>query len=323
MSEDSLAVSCVLTAQALNGECPCWDPREQCLYWIDVPAGTVHRFDPATGNDAHWQMPTKIGSLALGPEGKLIVALRTGVYRFDCVTGSLELLAPVPFNARQFFLNDGKCDREGRFWVGPMFDPLEPVSLGPQTAPLLCLEPDGLRLRPVVSGVRISNGLAWSPDGRRMYHADTQKKAVFAFDFDLETASLRNERTFAVLAAPEGGPDGGAVDAEGHYWAAIFGGGCLVRLDPDGNVEREVRLPTKYPTMCAFGGDDLQTAFVTSSSKLVRSKGEPLAETDGGIFCFRAPVPGLPTSFASEKYFRAGPDSGFSPRVLHHESLDA
>ena len=130
----------------MNGESPCWDPRERCLYWVDVPEGMVHRFDPATGKDVHWQMPTKIGSIALCPPGKMIVALRTGVYRFDHESGSLELLAPVPFDPRRFFLNDGKCDREGRFWVGPMFDPLEPAGPGPQTAPLLYLEPDSLQL---------------------------------------------------------------------------------------------------------------------------------------------------------------------------------
>lgn len=298
------AVTCVLPAQAMNGESPCWDPREKCLYWVDVPEGVVHRFDPATGKDVHWQMPAKIGSIALGPPGKMIVALRTGVYRFDHESGSLELLAPVPFNPRQFFLNDGKCDREGRFWVGPMFDPLEPVSAGTRTAPLLYLDPDSWRLQPVIGHVSISNGLGWSPDARRMYHADTEKKAVFAFDFDPAGATLTNGRTLAVIPSPEGGPDGGMVDAEGFYWAAIFGGGRLVRLDPEGKIEREVHLPTKYPTMCAFGGEDLQTAYVTSSSKLIRSSGKPLAKTDGGIFSFRAPAPGLPTSFASAKYFR-------------------
>jgi sugar lactone lactonase YvrE len=186
-----------------------------------------------------------------------------------------------------------------------MFDPLDPVSAGPRTAPLLYVDPDSWRLQPVIGHVSISNGLGWSPDACVMYHADTEKKAVFAFDFDPASASLTNQRTLAIIPSPEGGPDVGMVDAEGFYWAAIFGGGRLVRLDPEGKIEREVHLPTKYPTMCAFGGEDLQTAFVTSSSKLIRSSGKPLAKTDGGIFSFRAPAPGLPTSLASEKYFRA------------------
>ena len=189
-------VACVLEAQAVNGECPCWDPRDQCLYWIDVPEGYVHRFHPGTGEDVRWQLPAKVGSLALGPRGKLIVALRTGIYRFDCETGSLELLAPMPFNPRQFFLNDGKCDRQGRFWVGPMFDPLEPISTGPHTSALLCLEPDTLQLRPVIEGVSISNGLAWSLTGESCTMLTPRRKPCLLSILTQRTQPLRmNERS--------------------------------------------------------------------------------------------------------------------------------
>jgi sugar lactone lactonase YvrE len=141
-----------------------------------------------------------------------------------------------------------------------------------------------------------SNGLAWSPDGRTMYHADTARKTIWASDYDPGTGATENRRVFAQVDAggPTGGPDGAAVDAEGFYWSAVFGDGSLLRFDPDGEVERRVPLPVRYPTMPAFGGPDLKTLYVTSASFPIPADERAARPEAGGLFAFEAPAPGLP-----------------------------
>jgi sugar lactone lactonase YvrE len=296
-------VDVVLDAHARNGECPTWSAGEGVLYWCDTFGATLHRFDPRTGDDAAWKMPAWTGSFALGSGDRTLVALRTGLFRFDRRTAVLQPFAPVPFDARRFFWNDGKTDPGGRFWVGPGFAPLDARGDGPKGAPLYRIEPGGAQLAKSAT-VRISNGLAWSADARTMYHADTMAQHVWAYDvLDLEAGIVGERRSFARVETPNGGPDGAATDADGCYWSAVYGAGKVVRFTPDGRVEREVRLPVPNPTMIAFGGADLRTAYVTSSSEpLVRGarNDEPLA---GAIFAFDAPAAGVAVPLLDEAYF--------------------
>jgi sugar lactone lactonase YvrE len=243
-------------------------------------------------------MPAWIGCLALGggaAEGSVLVGLRTGAYRFDLADGGLTLLAPAPYDPRRFFLNDGKCDRQGRFWVGPMRHALLPLvgDPGPAEGPLWRL--DGNRLVPQGAPAQLSNGLAWSPDGRTMYHSHTMRGEINAWDFDPDTGEIARGRLFArIEGAP--GPDGAEVDRDGFYWSAINGQGRILRFDPDGRVERALRVPFQYPTMVTFGGPELRTIFVTSGRWPIADKDAADYPLDGGIFAFEAPVPGLPTS---------------------------
>ena len=291
-------VECVLRRRSITGECPVWCDEEQALYWVDVQEPALHRFDPATGEDRSWTMPAWIGSFGLGAghrAGSAVVALRTGVHRFDFASGTLDLLATAPFDSRRFFLNDGACDRQGRFWVGPMYRPLPPVSDLPEAerrGPLCRL--DGRALIPATAPVGIANGLAWSPDSRTMYHADTADGVVFRYEFDPDMATLANRRVFVRLDAKEGGPDGAAVDRDGFYWIARFGGGRLARFDPNGKLEREIALPVRYPTMCAFGGADLSTLYVTSAGWALNDMERERHPLEGSLFALEAPVPGLP-----------------------------
>jgi len=243
-------------------------------------------------------MPAWIGCLALGggsAEGSVLVGLRTGAYRFELANGALSLVAPAPYDPRRFFLNDGKCDRQGRFWVGPMRHSLSPLvgEPGASEGPLWrlesgCLVPKGKQ-------AALSNGLAWSPDGRTMYHSHTMTGEINAWDYDPETGDMAGGRLFArVEGSP--GPDGAEVDRDGFYWSAINGQGRLLRFDPAGRIEREVRLPFKYPTMVTFGGAKLCTLFVTSGRWAIADKDAADHPLDGGILALEAPVPGLPTS---------------------------
>ncbi|MFI4963767.1 MAG: SMP-30/gluconolactonase/LRE family protein [Caulobacterales bacterium] len=294
-------IRCVLRARALNGERPGWSEIERRLYWVDMRAPSLHAFDPATGQDQCWEMPDWIGCYAFAAAGGLVVALRTGFFAFDPVDGALSFLAPPPYDPRRFCFNDGRCDRQGRFYVGPMYSPLGPGDAQPaaaQSAPVWRYG-GGDRWLAATPPVKISNGLAWSPDGRLMYHSDTSQKTIWVWTYDPETGSAENQRVFAQVerGGPDGGPDGACVDRDGYYVCAIWGAGELLRFDPNGRLERAIRVPARYPTMPAFGGEDLATLFVTSASYPIPEAERGAYPEAGGLFAMEAPVPGLPPDY--------------------------
>ena len=294
-------VELLVRAQALNGERPGWHPFQQKLFWVDIRSPSLHVFDPDSGKDDVWEMPAWIGCHAVTPKGA-IVALRTGLHQFDIETGALTFLAAAPFDPRRFLFNDGRCDRRGRFFVGPMYLPLKPgdQSADEKTAPLWRFNPKAAQAAawtPVSPPVSTSNGLAWSPDGRVMYHSDTAQKTIWACDYDEAAGVAENRRVFAKVDVSEGGPDGACVDSEGFYWCAVFANGCLLRFDPSGKLERRVDLPVKYPTMPAFGGSDSATLFVTSANWPLSPEQRLGRPEEGGLFALEAPAPGLPPAF--------------------------
>jgi sugar lactone lactonase YvrE len=291
----------VLRAGALNGETPVWCAARRRLFWVDIRARALHLFDPATGRDQSWQMPAWIGCYGLTEHGA-IVALRTGLFDFALDTGALTFVAPPPFDARRFVFNDGRCDPSGRLLIGTMYQPLSPGDQQPhqpQGTPLWRYGGDR-RWRPVTPDVHTSNGLAWSPDRRTMYHSDTTARTIWARDYDAASGTPSKRRVFAHMAdAPDdGGPDGANVDRDGFYWCAVYGAGALRRYDPAGRLEREVKLPIRYPTMPAFGGDDLDTLYVTSANWALSEEERRRRPDEGGLFALPAPVPGLAEPYA-------------------------
>lgn len=288
-------------ARARTGESPVWSEGELALYWIDIEQPAVHRFAPETGADEWWETPCAIGAVALCRSGRILAALRTGLARIDLAKGDYAPICAPPYNPLRHRFNEGKCDARGRFWVGTKHEPLGTSHGGEAGSadaaqPLQVLE-DG-RLTERQASAAIANGLAWSPDSRIMYFADSQARTVWAFDFDPDKGKLSSRRVFAHFSAAEGTPDGAAVDAEGFYWCALYGGGRVVRLSPDGDLDREIRLPVSQPTMCAFGDADYGTLYVTTAAHGVAIEQEPLA---GALFRVRPGVKGLPASlFADE-----------------------
>lgn len=280
-------VACVLPARALLGESACWDVSSRRLYWVDIKRREVHRFDPASGQDTRWAVPEEVGAVAVRATGGLVVALRSGFHFLEPETGALRLVArPEPERGENRF-NDGKVDRQGRFWAGSMHDP--------ETAPtgaLYRLDPDG-RCQRMVDGLVVSNALCWSPDGRVMYHGDTGRRIVWAWDADPGSGEIANRRVFVRLGADEGAPDGATVDAEGGVWLAHWDGWRLTRFDPEGRAERMVRLPVQRPTCPAFGGPGLDVLYVTTATIGL----DPRALTDqpwaGGILALAPGVRGL------------------------------
>ncbi len=280
--------TCVLDARASLGESPLWSVAERALYWVDINAPALHRFDPATGRDVAMPMPSSIGCIALRERGGHVVALREGIWLAG-PGGRLERkLADPPYDPAHHRFNDGRCDRQGRFFAGSMNEQRDAPS-----AALYRLDDDGA-LAAVVAGMTISNGLAWSPDGRTMYHADTPTHTISAYDYDTANATPSNRRVFAQWRGETDRPDGGAVDSAGNYWSAFYRGGKIVKLSPRGGTLAEFPLPAMCPTMCAFGGDDLRTLYVTTARQ--RREAAELARLpqSGGLFAMRVDVPGLP-----------------------------
>lgn len=280
--------TCVLDARATLGECPVWSTREQVLYWVDIHGPSLNRFDPATGRNVVMPMPADIGSFALRKPAGFVVALRTGLYLAGPDGKVGRQIAAAPYDPATHRFNDGRCDPRGRFVVGVMNEARDANS-----AALYRLDADG-SLHELFADIMISNGLAWSPDGRTMYHADTPTHSVRAFDYDAATGTPSRPRTFVQWSGETDRPDGGAVDSEGNYWTAFFRGGKVVQVAPSGRTLAEYPVPAMCPTMCAFGGPDLRTLYVTSA-RMNRDAAE-LARLphSGGIFALRVAVPGLP-----------------------------
>jgi sugar lactone lactonase YvrE len=286
---------------SLLGESPLWHPGEQVLYWCDIPGRALNRFDPHNGDHRRWNFDDEPACCAPLMEGGLLLALRSGLARFDLRNGQLRALRDTrPYDPRVERFNDGKADAQGRLWVGTIYEPRD----APKAA--LYRWGDG-QMSKVADRITTSNGLAWSPDARTLYWADTKAHTVFAFDFERAGGALSNQRVFKQFPPKlegqpvgdyGGRPDGAAVDCDGHYWVAMFEGARLLRIAPDGSVSRELTLPVRCPTMPCFGGADLKTLYVTSArdqrpaDELAR---EPLA---GCVLQMRVDVPGLPANIA-------------------------
>jgi sugar lactone lactonase YvrE len=280
-------VRCVSDARAMLGEVPIWSASEEAIYWVDILAPSLHRFAVRTGTDTTWPMPEMIGAVAFDARGGLLVALASGLYRFAPDTGALTPEAPIEPDIATSRLNDGRCDRQGRFWVGSM-DRSTPHSRGA----LYRYDPDGGLTR-LFGNVEVPNGIAFSPDGLRMYFWDTPTRALRCFELDPASGALGNERLFA-MAEPPGNPDGAVTDAAGGLWVTHFGGWRLTRYTPDGRIDRVVRLPVEQPTACCFGGRDFKTLYVTSARVRLDDSALQRGPLAGGLFAFETDIPGLP-----------------------------
>jgi sugar lactone lactonase YvrE len=261
---------------------------EQCLYWTDIAAQRIHRFDPATGENRTRQMAQPVGCLAPRAGGGLILGMRGGAAVIDHWDAEPRPFGP-PFLADtpDYRCNDACTDAAGRWWLASVDE-----AKATHDAALYRIDPDGGIAR-MFGGMTTGNGAAFSPDGRTFYHADTPTHAIRAFDHDPETGTLANPRLFHQFTHGTGRPDGAAVDAEGCLWSALFDGGRVVRLSPAGDLLATVPLPVSRPTMIGFGGVDGCAAFITTARKGLSTEQldhEPYA---GGLFTFRVDVPGL------------------------------
>jgi len=284
-------IQAVINKQDQLGETPLWCERTQKLWWLDIERPRLQSLDPATG--AYQAFPFKCtfaGSLALCASGDFLIALDNDLYRFDPESGKLDFFVAVEPATPKTRLNDGRVDRQGRFWVGTVDNQFkEPLGS------LYRVDPSGKVTR-MFEGIICSNTLAFSLDGRTLYFSDTRQYLTWAFDLDTKTGDLSNQRVFADYTADKSRPDGACVDSKGYLWNAIFAGHRIVRYAPDGRVDRVIEMPVTNPTCVCFGGPDFATLYVTSATKMIEADMLAKETHAGAVLALDVGVRGLPES---------------------------
>lgn len=305
---------------AALGESPFWHPQEQMLYWLDIPGRQIVRANIYMGTVETWDMPSEPGCMAPAASGGLVVALRDGVFHAHAWGGALQHLATLDYDPTQMRANDGKCDAQGRFWVGTIDE-----TRAHKNAALYCLDthhPDSAgqvhvscKIAPD-GGKTTANGLAWSPDNHTLYWTDTPSHTVWAWDFEPNSGTMSDQRVFArfdpkpqgwqnpalsatqphsqPLASYGGRPDGAAVDVAGNYWVAMFEGQRVCQFAPDGRLLASVPTPMVCPTMPCFGGEDLKTLYLTSARHHRPAEELAAYPLSGQVVAMRVAVAGLP-----------------------------
>lgn len=281
-------VRCVVDCANTLGEVPLWDVAEQALYWVDIEGCRLHRLTPASGRVEVWDMPERIASFALRETGGFVVAFASGLAFLDLDPMRIDWIARPEAHLPGNRFNEGKVDRNGRFWAGTMDN-----SLASHTAALYRLDPD-LTLTTMIGDVGISNCFIWSLANDRFWFADTLDKTVFTFDYDHASGAIGNRRLFVDTSGLGYAPDGGTIDEEGFVWIAMWDGWRLCRFAPDGRLDREVRLPVARPTSCMFGGPDLSTLYVVSAVWDTPPDGLKDQPQAGGVFAVDVGVRGVP-----------------------------
>ena len=278
----------VLACQNRLGEGPIWSIEEAALYWVDIVAPAIHRYQPSSGTHDQWPMPEHVGSISIRQAGGLVVALKSGFGVFDPEDGTVEMINSAEAEKGDHRFNDGRCDRQGRFFAGSLaYSEDKPVGS------LWRLDVNH-EATPVLSGITVSNGLCWSPDGSLMYFVDTPTREIQCFEYDQVSGTPQNPRIL-VKTDPDGGwPDGSITDSEGCIWNAEWDGARVVRYTPDGEIDRIVRVPARRATCVAFGGPDLKTLYITSAWDRMSEDEREEWPLSGNLFAIDVDTPGLP-----------------------------
>ncbi|TDV16426.1 SMP-30/gluconolactonase/LRE family protein [Paraburkholderia caballeronis] len=281
---NTIAPVCEWPVEATLGEGPVWHAAERAVYFVDIKSRRVHRLSVDTGERRTWDAPAQPGFVLPLDDGAFVCGLQGGLHRFTPADGTFSMVLPVEADRPGNRLNDGYVDAQGRLWFGSMDDAEE--------------APDGVLYRVDTNGALvaqdrdyvITNGPAASPDGRTLYHVDTLRRVIYAFDLAAD-GELSGRRVFAAIAGT-GYPDGLTVDADGFVWIALFGGARIERYAPDGTLVGHVAFPCPNVTKLAFGGDDLRTVYATTARKGLDADALARAPLAGALFSFRAPVAG-------------------------------
>jgi sugar lactone lactonase YvrE len=280
-------LSNVLEVRARLGEGAMWDFKQQLLYWVDIYNHRVHRFSPTTGKDEYFDVGDVVGAIALAGDNKLIIALRHQLAFLDTQTGVVTSIIEIEVDQENNRFNDGKCDPQGRFWFGSM-------SSEANQAQLYRYDQDG-SLHIMETGLTISNGLGWSPDQKTFYLTDSPEQKIFAYDFNSTTGSISNRRTVVDLTDESFNPDGLTIDSQGYIWSAMWNGGCIIRFNPSGEEVARIQLPVPLVTSCTFGGENLQTLYITTASVGLQQDEIDKYYYSGDVFAFQSQVAGLPS----------------------------
>ena len=270
-------IDCLTEQPMLLGESPIWHAAEQLLYWVDALKPALYALDPLTGQQQSWKMPALIGSIAPREQGGLIAAIGCGIAFIDLPSGAVKMQKIINPALVGKHLNDGKCDRQGRFWCGEVsHDKQQP------TGKLYRFDLDQT-LQVMENEIALFNGPCWSPCNRYFYYTDYFKqRTIFRYTFDASSGKITAAMPFIRIAKDDLGiPDGCTIDSEGYLWSAKWNGYRITRYSPEGQLDLEIPLPVQRPTSCIFGGKNLDTLFVTSASQDV-GEPQPLADVAAG-----------------------------------------
>ncbi|GAB4153288.1 MAG: SMP-30/gluconolactonase/LRE family protein [Cyanobacteria bacterium J069] len=286
MNLTAIAVQHVLSARARLGECPLWDSETQVLYWVDVYNHRVHQFDPATGRDRFFEVGDVVSAIALTVGPQLLIAIGNRLALLDPQSGTQQTLYTAEFDCPGTRFNDGKCDAQGRFWIGS-------ISPEPGQAALYRYDPDG-SWHTMETGLTISNGLGWNPAGDTFYLTDSPRRKIFAYTFDGATGAIGDRRVLVDLGEEAVEPDGLAIDTQGNLWSALWDGWCVVQFDATGQALQRISLPVQRPTCPIFGGAALTDLYITSASVGLSQAEIQAGFYAGDLFCLPTDTPGLP-----------------------------
>lgn len=287
-----LPVECLVPSGDICGEAATWSSSENALYWVDINRFLIHRFERESKNVRSYFFDQPVVALSLtSHEGTLLVALADRLILWEVKSDKHQPLVSLP-SAPQARFNDGRSDPNGRFWIGTMSHNVgingEDIAAVAGLGELYCYAAVGAPLRRYAADIGISNTLCWSPDRKTFYFGDTLKNEILAYRYNEGTGEI-SEPKVHFSGFDRGLPDGSAIDSEGYLWNCRFGGGCIVRIAPDGEIDRIIGMPVKNITTCTFGGEDLKTLYITTAS-VAKAASDRLA---GSLFSLNSPVAGL------------------------------
>lgn len=282
-----LTATLAYQSQARLGEGSIWNYKTAELYWVDIESGLLHIFNPKSKTEKVSSWEQRISTVVPAEDGMLIVAGQNGLYKFDPIRLEKELLIEPPHDSSIMRFNDGKCDPSGRLWLGSMH--LDTIS---KLSALYKVEK--MKFAQMLSGITISNGICWSPDSRTMYYIDTPTHEVKAFDFDQVSGSISNMRVIIEMKDELSSPDGMTIDAEGMLWIAHWHGACVTRWDPQSSkMLCKVEVPAYNVTSCAFGGENLDTLYITSAREEMTEEQKLKFPLAGSLFEIKPGVKGV------------------------------
>lgn len=281
------SIECIWPAETILGEAPFWCPDEKVVYWVDIEGMSVLRIDPKSGKRKRFPQKHNFGCIVKRVGGGFIAATNAGLMLLDKDLGDPHIMADPEADIPNTRFNDGKCDRQGRFWAGSTdINEVDP------SGALYRVNGSG-DVKEMQSGLIISNGLGWSPDDKTMYFTDSGRSAIYAYDFDPDSGDIENRQVFAEVNEADGMPDGLCVDAEGFIWSAHWGGWRITRYDPDGRIDKIIGMPAPQVTSVAFGGENLDQIFVTTARLELTEEQLKEAPLSGGLFQLDAGIKGL------------------------------
>lgn len=277
------------------GEGALWNYKTQEFYWVDIEGKTLNIYNPKTKTNKVIKTPSRVGTVVPYTKEQAVVALEDGIYKINLENGDLKQISNVESDITENRFNDGKCDPKGNLWVGSMH-----LKESLPNANLYKIEPNGVTTK-MVDSVTISNGIVWSKDTKKMYYIDTPSKSIKSYDYDIETSTISNEKIAVNIPESLGYPDGMTIDENDTLWVGLWNGNAVAQFDPKtGKLISKIEVPAHNVTACAFGGENLDILYITTSNNDMTEEERKKYPLAGSIFKYKPGVKGVPAFFFGE-----------------------